>query len=485
MGIVLINPKTGTERYSLPKAPLNLLCLASVLEQEGISCKLLDMSVIKSDEKSLIRSCIKNSTCVGISAMTGTQILNGIKISNIIKEYDSDIPIIWGGVHPTLFPEQTIQNHYVDYVVRGEGEYTLTELVKAIEKGSKVNDVKGITYMKNGNIISTPDREFCNMEELPLPAWHLIDVENYISHNYLNTNRVLPVHASRGCQFSCAFCYNLTVNKRKFRSKSAEKTFDEIKYLVDKYHVDGIVFREDNFCTDVKRVKRISELVCQEKMDLQMACSLRADRFKDEELLTSLVKMGVKTIGMGAESGSQRMLELIDKNISTDDILFSAKQSKKYDFLTLYSFIIGIPTETINDIEATLNVIDNIKKINPKCDVTNINIYTPYPKNKLYDLSVSNGFVPPNTLEEWGSFVWDNPNLPWSKDSDIIKTINQVSVFALNEQVIDKIRKRNVAFNLAGYLLHMIEKFRWHNRLWSIPYELRLVRIIRKMDEIT
>lgn len=818
MDILLINPKTGTEKYSTPQTPLNLLCLASVLEQEDISCKLIDMPVIKSDEETLIRSDIKNCIYVGISAMTGTQILNGIKISKIIREYEPDIPIIWGGVHPTLFPEQTIQNYYIDYVVRGEGEYTLAELIKTLDNSNELKEVKGITYMRDGNIISTPDRGFCNMEELHMPAWDMINVEDYAKpYNYLNAKRVLPIHASRGCPYSCGFClpkgtlvltsdlkwifiekiklhdkivgvtkgkhrlqlsesevicvfdkrfdnvfkietedgvvystaehpwltthnrwiktrnlrvgqslrkisvpiiyrietndyklgyingvmkgdgsrwenkvshsygdysykytrlsaidlemvskvkeyskefgvtfrdynfkesfknrndnhnnmfsiqcsdkknnklldeililkdsdefargflagfydaegsndggirihntnnllleylekllihfnfgfirecyrnhcysiriiggnsetirflsltqpkikrkiykylgttlhnntkivdisiignkevynletttgnfiadgfvthncYNITVNKRKFRSKSAEKTFDEIKYLVDKYHLDGLVFREDNFCTDVKRVKKISELVQQEKMDLQIICSLRADRFKDEELLTSLSKMGVSTIGMGAESGSPRMLKLVDKNISPDDILLSAKQSKKFGFLTVYSFIIGLPTETKDDLNDTLNVIDSIKKINPKCDVTNINIYTPYPKNKLYDLSIANGFVPPQSLEEWGKFVWDNPNLPWSKNSEIVKTINQVSIFALNGQAMDKIRKRNVAFNLAGYLLHMIEKFRWNNRLWSLPYELRLVRMIRKMDEIT
>jgi len=484
--ILLINPRTGTERYSIPQAPLNLLCLAAVLEKEGYSSKLLDMPVLKSgDEKALITNYAKNSMCVGVSSMTGTQILNGLKVSSYVKEYDSHIPVIWGGVHPTLFPEQTVENKYIDVVVRGEGEYTLLEIVKAIKNGKGFEEIKGATYKKEGKIKSNPDREFCNMDELPLPAWHMINVEDYAKpYNYLDAKRVLPVHASRGCPHSCAFCYNIQVNKRRFRAKNAEKTFEELKYIVDKYHLDGIVFREDNFCTDKKRIKKISELIQAEKMDLHIICSLRADRFKDEELLSSLLKMGVRTIGMGAESGSPRMLGLIDKNISPNDIILSAEQSKKYGFYTVYSFIIGLPGETTADLRQTLDVIDNIKKTNPNCDVTNINIYTPYPENKLYNLAKSQGFNPPTTLEGWGNFVWDNLNLPWVKDENLIKTINQASIFALNEQALDKVRKRNFIFNLAGYTLHKIEKFRWDHRFWTAPYELRLVRFIRKLDEV-
>lgn len=482
--ILLVNPRTGTERYSIPQAPLNLLCLAAVLEKEGYSSKLLDMAVLKAGEEKTVISHAKNALCVGVSSMTGTQILNGLKVSRLVKEYDSSIPVIWGGVHPTLFPEQTVGNKYVDAVVRGEGEYTLLEVVKAIKSGKGFEGIRGTTYKVNGKIRSNPDREFCDMNELPLPAWHMINVEDYTKpSNYLNAKRVLPLHASRGCPYNCAFCYNILVNKRRFRAKNAEKTFEELKYIVDRYRLDGIQFREDNFCTDAKRIKRLSELVQSENMDIRINCALRADRFKDEELLSSLSKMGVCAIGMGAESGSPRMLSLIDKNISPEDIILSAEQSKKFGFKTIYSFIIGLPGETIKDLMMTLDIINKIKKINPECDVTNINIYTPYPGNKLYNIANSLGFRPPASLEEWGNFIWDNLNLPWVKDENIIKTINQVSIFALNEQALDKVRKRNLIFNFAGFTLQKVEKFRWNHRFWAAPYELRLVRFIRKQDE--
>ena len=321
------------------------------------------------------------------------------------------------------------------------------------------------------------------MNKLPFPAWHLLDIEKYAKpYPYLDAKRALPIHTSRGCPWRCRFCYNLFVNQRHWRAKTAEKVVEEIKFMVEKFKISGLIIREDNFVTDYSRVRKISQLIKKEGIDITASCNIRATDFKDD-ILQDLVRCGISVVDVGAESGSQKILNLIQKDLEVEQTVESARKAKKYGLIPVYSFIVGLPTEEKEDVVRTIRVIKELRQINPNSLVINLNIFTPYPGGELYDISKQYGFVEPATLEEWGKYNWNTLNIPWVKDSDFINLINSSGVFALNERAVESVRKKGPVFNLAGWLLQRAAKFRWEKEFWSLPIEFKLFKMFSSTME--
>lgn len=206
--VLLLSPGFLADKPEYPDLPLNNLCLGSFLKEKGYNVVIVDQANW-TDEIffSKIRNYLKNSICVGISAMTA-QVPYGLRISKFIKKINPDMPIIWGGKHPTIFPEQTARNPYVDVAVRGEGEQTLLEIVRAIEDNDSLDNIKGITFLKDNELISTPDREFLDMNKLPFLKYELVDITKKLSMQKIQElKRWGPqLLTSRGCPHRCAFC---------------------------------------------------------------------------------------------------------------------------------------------------------------------------------------------------------------------------------------------------------------------------------------
>jgi len=477
--ILLINPETGVEKYSYINAPLNLLYLSSYLEEHGYNPKMVDCCTEGAHEK-IVKEESKNLDFVGISSMTGRQIKHGLELARIVRQNNENAHICWGGIHPTLLPQQTLEDQYVDSVVRGEGEATLLELIQSLENGKGLGDVKGLSYKDDGNLRHNPDRPFLDINELPLPAWHLLDVETYAKKfQYLDADKVLPIHTSRGCPHRCGFCYNTVFNRGKWRGKTPEKTIEEIQFIVDTYNADGVIIREDNFCSNKKRAIEVCNLIKENKFDIKWTSTMRANYFT-HELLKPMVESGMSLVNVGAESGSPRMLKFIKKDISVEQTIASAEKSKKYDVLPMYSFVMGFPTETLDEIHMTIDLINKLKATNPRAQVINMNIYTPYPDSELYGLAKEQGFREPKSLDEWGEFTWDISNIPWIENLDIIKIINIVGVWALNDPGVGFVRSKNLLFNAGGFFMQNASKVRWKYKFWRYPLELKLYKFVKE-----
>ncbi len=481
--VILVNTKVGNEAYAYAHPPLGLMYIAAVLEQNGYSAAIIDMRVEDDWQGTMGKLLSQDPICVGISSKTGTQIASGLVASEFVRSKNPNLPIIWGGIHPTLFPEQTLADSRIDIVVRGEGEQTMLELVQAIEKKTGFDKIAGISYKENGKVKSNGERPFLDMNKLPLPAWHLLDAEKYAKpYPYLEAKRSLPVHTSRGCPWRCTFCYNLFVNKRHWRSKTAENVIEEIKFMVDRFKLDGIIMREDNFVTDHSRAIAVSQGMRKEGIDVTWYCNMRATDFKDE-LMQEMVKGGLSIASVGAESGSQKILDFIQKDLKVEQLMESARKAKQYNITPVYSFIIGLPTEEQSDINLTIRAIKELRDINPNSQIINMNIFTPYPGGDLYEISKKHGFVEPKTLEEWGRYNWNTLNIPWVKNSELINVINSIGVFALNERAVEAVRKKGLIFNVAGWVLQKSAKFRWENEFWSMPIEFKALKVFSKLVE--
>lgn len=206
--VLLVNPKVYKKesKNDIILPPINLLRLASTLIEEGFSVKIIDLRVEK-DYHELEKQLKKSPICTGVTVVTGTQIKYGLEVSRYVKAFD--IPVVWGGKHPTADPYPTIKNRYIDFIVKGEGEYAFLKLVKHLERKKDLSNIKGIIFKKNNKIIETPDAPLPNLEELPDIPYQLIDINRYKQKfsliNYKG-DLLLPFETSRGCPFRCSFC---------------------------------------------------------------------------------------------------------------------------------------------------------------------------------------------------------------------------------------------------------------------------------------
>ncbi len=401
--------------------PLSLLVIAAPLEieKEKYNVVIIDETIEPHYEEKLSAVLNEDLLCVAVTAITGAQIRRGLIFSKQIKKYNRSIPIMWGGYHPTILPEQTVANEYVDVVIRGRGEETFKELVEHFYENKPIDSIAGITFKKDNTIMSTPDRPFNDINKnLPTP-YHLIDLNKYIyDGSALGLGKkLLGIRTSQGCPWACGFCAEVTVTKRIWSAFSAERVVEEIAYLNEKYGVDTVLVYDTNFFVNQERVKNIFKGLLERKLDVSFAfLNARADqvlRF-DKEMMDLFKQVKVSDFLMGAEAGSDQLLAFINKKSTVSDLLKAKTLLKENNITASLSFMVGLPIPEKMNISADEEfkiLINNIKAIQDIDDNNNIKIfvYTPYPGTPLFSYAVERGLKAPSTLEEWST--WGNTNV--------------------------------------------------------------------------
>lgn len=474
--VILVYPKLGALVVRRP--PLSVLCLAAFLEKAGFQILVVDID-FEPDWREKILSQREEALCVGISVITGYQIYNALEITDFVKKNLPELPIIWGGVHPSLFPRQTLKEKNINIIVRGEGEATLLDLAAALRDRKPLDDILGISFKKNNLIIDNPDRPLLDAEGLPDPAWHLVNLDNYYSSGLSKKN--IALQTSRGCPHCCTFCYNIEFNRGRWRKMSPQKVLAMVKRVKEGYGIDGIIFWDDNFFVDFDRVRKICQLFIDNNLNIKWEADCRIDYLvrMDDKFLKLLKSAGLSALFLGAESGSQKILDTIKKGITVDQILKSAKLIKGYNFRGWYSFMLGFPGETPEDVSETIKIIKKIKNIAPEVNAA-IKIFTPYPGTAIFEQSKSYGFIPPSNLIGWADYNVEEVNTPWPKHK-FSPHFSLCSRFAIEYDRLAGFFK-NPLLRTAGYLMHRLEKFRWDHEFWSFPLELVILKkIIRKL----
>ena len=459
------------------------MCLAGPLEKAGYTVKIIDQRLDREWKDSLKKEISSQTLCIGISAMTGRQIRGGIEAAKLIRKLSPERPIVWGGIHPSLLPEQTIRNKFVDIIVIGEGEKTLLDLVKALENKRPLNEVKGIYYKSDGQIFSTPSQELLDLDRLsPLP-YHLVDIHNYRTSIKLG-NSNLMYYTSRGCPHSCRFCYNQSFNQRKWRHKSPEKLIEELK-TIKGYGVSAVSLADDDFFAERNRIKNLSAILKKEIPGLKLKTSCRIDyvlRF-DDDYLRMLKDSGFSTFYIGIESGSDRILDMLNKGITVKDILSANRKLRKAKISSYYSFMAGFPTEDLEDMQKTLNLMLCLSNENEYAHILPIKAYTPYPGTDLYNICLEYGFKQPNTLYEWGDFEWNVSHATWlnKKVRDFVTKISYLTLF-LNGKNLFELRKIKYNRLLKGILniYAKIAQYRIKKNFYRLCPEIKLMKLIKK-----
>ncbi len=490
--VVLVYPKTGYDYGAGITPPFSILATAAPVQQAGYKIKLIDQR-IESKWKELLEKELKQQPlCVGISSMTGLQLGNAIEIAKFIRQVSPGTLIVWGGVHVSLMPEQSLHSSFVDIVVRNEGEETFRELVDAISKSkgdrkklySGLGKIKGISFKADGKIVSNQERSFVDIEKVLPTPWGLIDVEKYVLSNVIvsGSRRELDIgETSRGCPFNCAFCYNAVFNKSRWRAMSAKKAFEKVKSDAEAFNLDVVWLRDDSFFTNEKRVKEFCRLMIDDGLDVNWYSSgMRIDSFNrmDDETISLLQKTKCHSFRFGVESGCNRVLKLINKGITKDDVYNANNKAKKHCLEAHYSFMAGFPTETEPEVIETVDMMLKLKKDYAKAHMHAVNIFTPYPGTELFDLSVKMGMKVPQTMEEWKEFHHLNVFTPGisAKQNHLIQTVNDISYYtsdALSENMPSYLKP--LFFPMNKWL-----SWRWRNKKFGFAPELKAMKFARK-----
>ena len=420
--IVLVSPMPpwyGPPHYRkfAPPVPLGLLSLATILNASGYSTKIIDMRLPRVDLHSIDKH-IQKALAVGLSVMT-MDVLMALRISQHLKERSPSLPVIWGGVHPTLFPRQVCKDALVDYAVIGEGEQSLVKLVERIESGKSAKDMPGVAYESEGKTSINHQTVLIDPNDLPPTNWELIDVSKYLHrpNPKIRSGHIptLDLCSSRGCPHRCAFCINTIIPScRVWRPWRAERVLEEIEIMVDEFGVEHIEFQDENFFVDLKRVKKICDLMKKRNIDVTWQAQIRADYFRRNNIrliIEMARETGLTMLGMGAESGSERVLHLLQKDITTEDTLAAARICGELGVVPYFAFMFGVPSETQEEIVQTLRLIGKIYDVNPQAIIRGLAFYRPYPGSKLYELSKENGLSEPIYLRGWTDYF--SKEFPW------------------------------------------------------------------------
>jgi anaerobic magnesium-protoporphyrin IX monomethyl ester cyclase len=416
--IVLFNPRSTKPRNR--RLPLSLLALAAVLEGRE-EYRIFDGNLDDdATERLLALLAEEDVELVGITVMPGPQMASAMQSSKQIRARFPAVKIVWGGYFPSIYPDAALNARYVDYVVRGQGEETLLELLEALRGNRSVDSIYGLSYRDQfGLHRHNRERLLKGPDAFPWSPFHRVPVERYLRPSFFG-KRTAVHHASIGCPFKCNFCgVHAAYGTRELMEKP-ERTAAILQHLATEYGADSVQFYDMNFFLAESHARELAERMI--PLNLRWWCEARIDvmcRYSDSTF-AALRKAGCTMIFFGAESGSNWVLQEMEKGITTEQTLELAKRIRQFEIIPEFSFVIGNPRDPERDTRETLQFIRKLKQINSACEII-IYHYTPVPQRETMYGQIDGQITFPATPEEWASPQWMdftvrvNPNTPWLK----------------------------------------------------------------------
>lgn len=487
--ILLFNPRSAVAKYRIPNSILHIA--ASV---EGRYSWVIVDGNREWDPMSKIMEYFSSGSFkyFGISVMPGPQLKQAIPISKAVKEKFPSIQIVWGGYFASNQHKVVLESGYVDFVINGPGDNSFPKLIDALENNLPYELIKNLIYRSGDKIIKTLKEDLIDQDALPRLPYEklhaLYSIDKYLGKTYLG-ERTLAYHSSIGCPFSCSFCAVVPIYEARWKAKSARLVYEDVKYIKDSWGADAIEFHDNNFFVSEKRAVDFARLIKPEQMTWWgMARIDTMAKFTDASLAL-IRESGCKIIFFGAESGNDKILKQLNKGGTQtgEQIERFAERMKRFDIIPEYSFVLGAPAPTAEEVhrlvDFEIDFIKRIKHINPKTEIV-LYTYSPVPTegSDLFNEARAKGFTYPQQLEDWISPQWENfdlrknPLTPWLTPSVIDKIRNFETVLNGYFPTVTDIKlnsfKRKAIQTLSG--------IRYRINLYKYPYEIKLLQRIWK-----
>lgn len=486
--ILLFNPRSSTNgRYRVPNSILQVG--ASV---HGLHDYVFVDGNREDDPWSTIEDYLKTGEFkyFGSTVMPGPQLKQAIPYTKKIRALFPEIVNIWGGYFASNQYKVCLDSPFVDFVINGPGDKAFPRLLKALEQQEEpLEQIENLIFKNaKGEIVKNRSETLLNQDLLPrLPYEHLdkfYSLDQYFFKTFLG-KKTLGYHSSFGCPFTCSFCAVVPIYNARWKGKSAQGIFDDIKKLKDSHGIDAVEFHDNNFFTSRKRVVEFSKLMLNENIEWWGEGRIDTlDQYKDDEL-ELMSESGCRMIFFGAESGDDDMLKQMDKGgkQSAAQILSFAKRLKQFNIVPEYSFVLGFPgpdeQTVMRQIDKDIAFIKKVKEVNPDTEII-IYTYSPVPTegSDLYEQITKAGFQFPEALEDWLNPAWENfdlrknPLTPWLTPAMVDKIQNFETVLnayhpTASDFKVTKVQKQ---------VMRTLSAIRYKWNIFRYPYELKALQ---------
>lgn len=390
MNVLLIFPSAGIESRQGRKEPLGICYISAYLKQYGHNAKVIDQ--IDETENDILTEIEHfKPDAIGISTMTYNY-LHGLHLAQQIKKNFEDVAIFFGGVHVSGMPD-AVKESAIDFVIIGEGELTTLELVAAIgqsRSGDSFKDIKGISYLKDGEVCITAPRErIANVDALPFPDRSNLPLDKYIGKElkYLGNRKMATIHTARGCSGNCTFCTTPMLYKGGWIARSAENVVDEIEQLISQYHVKTIFFADEDFLQDRQRVYAICDELLRRKVIIFWFCFSKITDI-EQDIMKKMRQAGCINIMLGIEAMHDESLKKIAKKVTVDKTKQAIQIAHKTGLIIGGTYMLGYPWETH---ENMLSGLRELRKL--RLDHIYLNYITPFPGTPFYRDCQNKGLI--------------------------------------------------------------------------------------------
>jgi radical SAM superfamily enzyme YgiQ (UPF0313 family) len=460
-------------------APACLLSLASPLLEAGFEVNIIDAAIVPDWESRVLRE-VGDALCLGISVLTGPMIRGAIRVAKQTKEKNPNLPVIFGGWHPSLLPGQTLNERYVDAVVRGQGELTLLEIAQRLAEKKDFHGVQGVSSKHCGLAQHAPERRTALLDDLPMPAFHLTDFDAYERACGV---RKLAYATSVGCPYACNYCTDMVFYKRRFNALAADRVVREVTDLVARYRIDEVAMLDSNLPVDWRRAVDIARGFLNSRLRFRWTFQASTDflcRMSDDEVRL-LGESGVSHMGFGTESTSAEVLKLMNKRHQhLNEMYETARKAALGGIHVTFNLIFGYPGETEAHRVETLRTMSDIAR-----QFWNVsfspNIFTPYPGIPIWPQLRELGMREPQSLQEWVDLPLGKSVLPWLQGDELARLRRMLEFFLLNNQL-RKVTRNHPGLR-QGVRRALGAPLRWRIRSnkYSFPWELWVARSFERV----
>lgn len=461
-------------------APLGILAVSTPLLRAGYEVKIVDSTITPNFQQRVLAE-LDHALCLAVSLVTGPMIRETVEMAREAKRLYPEIPVILGGWHPSLLPDQTLAAEYVDVVVVGQGEDAFLEVVQRVEAGESLAGIPGVGYKEQGRIIFNPARALRPLKEMPPKAYHLADFDAY---ERVCGRRWAMYTSSLACPYNCGYCTNDGVYGRKWNALEPPQVVEETTDLVSRYNLELLWIVDDNFLIDRERAVGIAEGLVRRGVkfnwSIQASTNLVVRLSIDEWKL--LRRAGLTQVSQGADSGSPRVMHLMNKDFQDLETIYeAARRLSEAGIRPSFNLIFGYPGETEKERHESVALMMNICRRYPGAEFWT-NIFTPYPGSPIMKRAFELGIDVPKTLEGWADFFPRYTVLPWLKGEDHLRvqTMREYMRVAFHRIPIGKYRVP--ALNRVLYeLISRPARWRLDHHVYSFPVELWVRKAAQKM----